>query len=177
MAYFVKVLQCISVKCISLVGTYIEHELVAVKEIINLVGNDKHLLSMRPYLSANLIVRQRFLELIKARYKDLLHRFTLTGTELHIIVKESQDIVMHAILLTKIEIETVPEYLRSSIREKMLRNKNDERELFLPASSETLVGFLVRRQKNLAQERHDDFSLPAPYFTEMEALFPADDPL
>ena len=88
---------------------------------------------MRPYLIANCIVSQCFFELIKAADKYLLHWFTLTGsTEHNIWMEERQNIVMHAIILAKVEIETVPKYLRTRIGKKVLRNKNDQCILFLP---------------------------------------------
>mmetsp|Transcript_36354 Transcript_36354/g.65454 ORF Transcript_36354/g.65454 Transcript_36354/m.65454 type:complete len:112 (+) Transcript_36354:1797-2132(+) len=84
---------------------------------------------------------------------------------------------MHTIILTVIDVETVPENLSSGIGEKVLWYKYDQCIFLLSTTSEMFVGLFIRRQENLTEERHDHFSLPTSYFTEMKTLVPADDPL
>lgn len=66
---------------------------------------------MRPNLLTDGLVRKGFLELVKASDKYLFH----FGTKLDIGMKQGQDIVVHLVLLTKVEVQTVPKHLRSSI--------------------------------------------------------------
>ena len=116
MAYLVEIFQYITVKCISLIGTDVEYKLVAIEKIVNLVSNNQYVLAMGHYLLANLVVSKSFLELVETGHKYLLHRLTLFGAKKHTLIEEGQNIVMYPVLLTEVEVEAVPENLRSSIR-------------------------------------------------------------
>ena len=104
---------------------------------------------MGPYLPTDLVVRQRLLELIEAGHKYMLHVLTKDGPLL--ITEQNHEIIVHTVILAKIEVESMSENLRSSVWKEVLWHKDDQRMFLLSAASEILVSFSVGRQKNLAE--------------------------
>ena len=51
---------------------------------------------MGPYLFANLVVSQSFLELIEASYEYLLHISRLALSKFHVVMEKCQNIIVYA---------------------------------------------------------------------------------
>lgn len=51
---------------------------------------------MGPYLFANLVVSQSFLELIEASYEYLLHISRLAVSKFHVVMEKCQNIIVYA---------------------------------------------------------------------------------
>ena len=115
---------------------------------------------MRSNLLADLVIRQRFLELIEAGDKYIFARrqaklFLFLRAKLHPITKKSQNIIEHTIMLLEVEIQRVAEDLGPSVGEQVLGDKYDEGILLLSAACKMLVGLFVVGEEDLAEERHD----------------------
>ena len=176
---------------VALVGADVEDELVAVEEVVHLVDDHQDALAVRLHLVADLVVRERLLELVERRHKDLLGRLARGarvcaaegplagggGAELHIIVQQRHDVLVDPILLLEVEVEAEAHHRLLGVGDQVLRHEDDHDVLGLAAAGEVLVGRGVVRDERLAEQRQDHLGLARADLGEMEALRRRDDVL
>ena len=96
----------------------------------------EHALAVRAHLLADLVVRERLLELVERRDEDLAHLLARRrrgdrarvralgggdhGAKLHVVVEQREDVVVDSILFAKVEVEAVAEDLRARVGDEVL---------------------------------------------------------